>query len=90
MNIFFHGASVTAQNKDGSYVSVISDLLKTKSDYTVNKMGYGGTHFNTAGILTFADDIKISQTFVSLIGMLQGLMFLMSAIFHTLLVHLLI
>jgi hypothetical protein len=58
MNIFFHGASVTAQNKDGSYVTIISDLLKKKSDYTVNKMGYGGTHFNTAGILTFADDIK--------------------------------
>ena len=58
MNILFHGASVTAQNKEGSFFSILLDLLKDNSNYVVKKMGYGGTHFNTAGVLTFGDDIK--------------------------------
>ena len=68
INILFHGASVTAQGGESSYLHQLEKLLKqnttdnidsnTKPRYSlkITKKGYGGSHFGDAGFLTLDND----------------------------------
>nr|WP_315226314.1 hypothetical protein [uncultured Limnohabitans sp.] len=57
MKILFHGASVTEQSGEGSYFFWLNEALKYEPRIELYKRGYGGTHFDSACVLTIRDDI---------------------------------
>ncbi len=63
IKLFFHGASVTQQDGDQSYLhhfKVLADDI-----YTVDKVGYGGTHFNE-GSISLERDILNSRGLIKI------------------------
>jgi hypothetical protein len=57
MKILFHGASVTEQEGESSYVFQLNEQLKkTDNQHIILKKGFGGCHINDAGLLNIAVD----------------------------------
>jgi hypothetical protein len=56
MRVFFHGASVTAQGGETSYFHWLTARYQGRTDTSLVKMGYGGTHLNDAGFLNLTSD----------------------------------
>ncbi|EHZ2536422.1 TPA: hypothetical protein NKQ48_000728 [Vibrio parahaemolyticus] len=58
MRFLFHGASVTQQKYNGSYVNCFTEMIG--KSHTVVSKGFGGCHFNDAGYLTI-DELTDDQ-----------------------------
>jgi len=56
--ISFHGASVTQQSKDDSYIYQLRNSLVDSSGISISSKGYGGCHFSPTAILTIIRDVS--------------------------------
>jgi len=59
--IFFHGASVTQQSKEDSYLSQLKRMLVDFPGISISSKGYGGCHFSPTAILTVIRDVESEE-----------------------------
>jgi hypothetical protein len=55
---FFHGASVTAQSKEDSYIANLRTIMDGENSIIISSKGYGGCHFDDAGVLNLINDVN--------------------------------
>jgi hypothetical protein len=55
---FFHGASVTQQSKEDSYIYQLRELMVDFAEISISSKGYGGCHFSPTAILTVIRDVS--------------------------------